>query len=139
MNLIPQLKKEIDSVIFKCTPPDWVDIENPYQWSLTKFKTEMELCQARINNLVKPNVSSDDDKDKIREIKRKVEEKINDLESQLADLKGSEKKDMESRISNLKNALSELDTLLNSTSEFQINSDSIPYLSHEENKSEYNH
>lgn len=93
------------------------------------FKMEMELCQSRINNLAKsiPNRSTNGDKDKIREIKRKTEEKINDLETQLIDLKGSAKKDIESRISDLKNALNELDTLLNSTSDFQIDVDPMPH------------
>lgn len=132
MNIINQLKQEINSVIFRCTPPDWVDTENPHQWDSMKFKMEMELCQTRIKNLGIPirNQNLNDGKKKIKELKKKVEEKIDDLKEELKNLEGNAKTEMNFRINELKSAVEELDKLIGSSSNFDIKTSSMPQLNY---------
>lgn len=124
MSIITQFKREIDFTISAATPPFWLADGNSNTWSPLKLSSEIVNCQTNINAIgecVKGSYNDDRNaSEKIRELKTKVKGKITQLEKELEKVKGSEKKDLILRITNLKEALLELDVIEKAATEYEF-------------------
>lgn len=111
MNQIKNIVSDITNVLF--------NFNNSFPSVLSSsLESMLFICQDTLNRNNQP--SNDDGKSKIREIKNKVESKIQELESKITTAKGSEKRDLEARVRNLKECIKELEELLNSNTKFNI-------------------
>lgn len=87
--------------------------------SLMTIKNRINNCQSYINSICQESDNNDkDDKHLIHVAKRKIEEKITELEKSNTDCK-----ELNARIAELKSALQELNTLIASQTQYQIEID----------------
>lgn len=101
MSIIQEFKQAIDFAIFCTKPDEFVDSSN--------LSTNLYLCQQKFNNSqgyndkINPN-----NKAKLDKLKNKVKEKISIIKKKIETSKKSEKRDLESRLLELKEALQEI-------------------------------
>jgi hypothetical protein len=126
MNIINEFKQAISYAIFCTKPNKFVSTSN--------LSTNLYICQQRFNNLqggyndkINPN-----SKAKLDELKKKVKEKISILEKKIETAKKSEKRDLESRLFELKEALQEIEVIINANTSYVFNIDTKPKFEYED-------
>ncbi|WP_392420358.1 hypothetical protein ACF3OE_03515 [Capnocytophaga canis] len=112
MNQLRQITSEIRSLLYKHNNSSLSINSSSLRMSLVQFQEKIN-CMKCVNN-------EDEGKKKIRDIKNKVENKIRELESQMANTKRNDKKDLESRIKDLRECVKELDVILQGNMKYDV-------------------
>lgn len=121
MNVIQNFKQDIKSSLF-------------FSSSGSELKSQLLLLQNRLDSYVssyfddKTNPIS---KERLRELKKRVKEKIDTLNTQLEKARGAAKKDLIARIKELKEALKEIKVIQNSETEYNFKISNKPKFTYE--------
>ncbi|MBL4746580.1 MAG: hypothetical protein JKY08_09470 [Flavobacteriaceae bacterium] len=126
MNVIQEFKQAIDFAIFCAKPDEFVDTSN--------LSTNLYLCQQKFNNIQGGYNDKIDprSKEKLDELKRKVKEKILSIEEKIGEAKRNEKRNLESRLSELREALKEIEVIINANTNYVFNIDTKPKFEYED-------
>ena len=126
MSTIREFKEAIDYAIFCTKPDEFVSTSN--------LSTNLYLCQQKFSNLQSGCNDKIDprSKEKLDELKRKIKEKISSIKAKIGEAKTSEKRDLESRLSELREALKEIEIIINANTNYVFNIDTRPKFEYEE-------
>ena len=121
--MIKNIKNAIDFALYTATPSSWEDSGN----HISKLGTYLQLCQDQINSMTTTPTKIDPKSDtKLKELKRKVKDKIKALESKKTAASKSELKELDKRITELKDAQREIEILIKSVTKYKFQIDSKP-------------
>ena len=102
--------------------------------STGNVRSQLSLLQNRLDN-TESGISEKIDprsKAKLEELKRKVNQKLTELNAKLTTSKGAEKKDINARINELKEALEEIKVIERSQTEYEFRVHKIPNFKYED-------
>ena len=112
--MITNIKNAIDFAILATTPNSW----DHTRTQINNLGTYLRLCQDKIDGMTTPRRVNPNSSKKLKELKRKITAKINQLENQKTKTSRSERKELDRRIKELKDGLKELETIIASSVQY---------------------
>ncbi len=129
--MIKNIRKSIDFALFTATPSSW-DTSSSQQ---SKLGTYLQLCQDQINGMaIAPNKVDPNSQAKLKELKSKIKAKIAQLEKQKTSVSKSDKKELDLRIKELKEAEKEIEVIINSSTNYVFQTAAKPQFTYDKNK-----